>query len=70
MLLLSHNFACYYHIKGFNIMHKFIISNIEEEHTIKKDFHVIGFFFINMFIVNNVFYDICLTCYVKHENKG
>lgn len=40
MLLLSHNFACYYHIKGFNIMHKFIIPNIEEENTITKTIRI------------------------------
>lgn len=40
MLLLSHNFACYYHIKGFNIMHKFIIPNIEDENTITKTIRI------------------------------
>lgn len=40
MLLLLHNFACYYHIKGFNIMHKFIIPNIEDENTITKTIRI------------------------------
>jgi len=40
VLLLSHNFACYYHIKGFNIMHKFIIPNIEDENTITKTIRI------------------------------
>ena len=40
MLLLSHNFACYYHIKGFNIMHRFIIPNIEDENTITKTIRI------------------------------
>lgn len=40
MLLLSHNFACFYHIKGFNIMHKFIIPNIEDENTITKTIRI------------------------------